>query len=69
MDRLDFRRSLVPGLRTSPKRDGWTRERSPAVSSGEERGLVSRTANFHEARLIIYLSVTATIGWNNKWSV
>ena len=62
--RLDFRRSLVSGLRSSPKRDGWTCERQtrsvtavnwlaktnkriltrPAVPTGEERGLLSRTA-------------------------
>ena len=27
VDRLDFRRSFVSDLRSSPKRDGWTRER------------------------------------------
>ena len=26
-DRLDFRRFLESGLRSSPRRDGWTRER------------------------------------------
>ena len=36
--RLHFRRSLGSGLRSSPKRDEF------GVRSGEERGLVSRTA-------------------------
>ena len=35
--RLDFRRSLVSGLRSSPKRDGWTRERpSMSVTSSKK---------------------------------
>ena len=36
--RLDFRRSLVSGLRSSPKRDGWTRERpSMSVTSSKKK--------------------------------
>ena len=36
--RPDFHRSLVSGLRSSPKRDGWTRERQrpiPKTGNGE----------------------------------